>query len=93
MPEIFDALYPDVPVPKTVALDRHRPASPASRRGHRALSVVDLMLCATAARHAVALARADRDINAAAPLPGTTGTRHTVPSPGSAPSPREPHGR
>jgi predicted nucleic acid-binding protein len=67
MSEMFDALYPDAPVPKGawrwVASAQYR----LLRHGaHRALSAVDLVICATAAHHDLVVLHDDSDFVTAA---------------------------
>lgn len=67
MSEMFEALYPDAAVPK----DGWRWAEAAQYRllrhgAHRALSAVDLLICATAARHDLAVLHDDTDFATAA---------------------------
>ena len=67
MSEMFDALYPDAAVPKNgwrwiEAVQRR-----LLRHGtHRAWSAVDLLICATAAHHDLAILHDDKDFVAAA---------------------------
>jgi len=67
MSEMFDSLYPDAAVPKSVwrwiesaqyRLVRHS--------AHRALSAVDLLICATAAHSGLVVLHDDKDFVAAA---------------------------
>jgi len=52
MSEMFDALYPDAPVPKSAWRWIESAQYRLLRHGaHRALSAVDLLICATAAHH------------------------------------------
>ena len=67
MSGMFDALYPDAAVPKNgwrwIEAAQYR----LLRHGaHRALSAVDLMICATAAHHNLAVLHDDKDFSAAA---------------------------
>jgi predicted nucleic acid-binding protein len=67
MSEMFDALYPDAAIPKGA----WRWVESAQYRllrhdAHRALSAVDLLICATAAHHDLAVLHDDRDFAAAA---------------------------
>ncbi|MPY82911.1 MAG: VapC toxin family PIN domain ribonuclease [Actinophytocola sp.] len=67
MTEMFAALYPDVPVPKTVwswvDAAQHR----LVRAGvHRAFSLVDLLVCATAAIRGLVVLHDDNDFATAA---------------------------
>lgn len=62
MTEMFDELYPDLPVPKSAwrwveSVQRRL----AGRSEHRGLSVVDLLVSATAAHHRVTVLHDDRD--------------------------------
>jgi predicted nucleic acid-binding protein len=62
MSGMFETLYPDAAVPK----DGWRWAESAQYRllrhgAHRALSAVDLLICATAARHDLVILHDDRD--------------------------------
>jgi predicted nucleic acid-binding protein len=63
---MFDDLYPDAPVPKHVwrwiEAAQHRLAH---RGAHRALSVTDLLVAATAAHHGLAVLHDDADYVAA----------------------------
>ncbi|MDN5919969.1 MAG: PIN domain-containing protein [Pseudonocardia sp.] len=67
MTEMFDALYPTVAVPKTawgwIDSARYRLLRVGA---HRALSVVDLLVCATAAHHGVWVLHDDADYVTAA---------------------------
>lgn len=67
MSDMFDALYPDAAVPKNAwrwtAAAQYR----LLRHGaHRALSVVDLLICATAAHHDLVVLHDDADFVTAA---------------------------
>jgi predicted nucleic acid-binding protein len=67
MTAMFDDLYPDAPVPKTVwrwvESTQHR----LLRRGaHRAMSVADLLVAATAAHHGLVVLHDDGDFAVAA---------------------------
>lgn len=84
MSEMFEALYPDAAVPK----DGWRWAESAQYRllrhgAHRALSAVDLLICATAARHNIAVLHDDRDFATAARFLDSVRERnvHTLPQP------------
>jgi len=64
---MFEALYPDVPVPKDV----WRWVEPAQYRllragAHRAMSTVDLLICATAALRGLSVLHDDNDFATAA---------------------------
>lgn len=67
MTEMFDELYPDLPVPKAawrwVDSTQYRLAGSGV---HRGLSVVDLIVSATAAHHGVTVLHDDRDFETAA---------------------------
>jgi predicted nucleic acid-binding protein len=67
MSEMFEALYPEVPVPKGawrwIESAQHRLLGHGA---HRALSAVDLLICATAAHHDLAVLHDDGDFAAAA---------------------------
>lgn len=71
MSEMFDALYPDTAVPKTawrwIETSQYR----LMRHGtHRAFSVVDLLICATAGHHGLVVLHDDKDfVTAAQHLP------------------------
>jgi len=69
MAAMFAELYPDVPVPKD-AWDWIDSAQfrLAVRGHHRALSVVDWLICATAAHHDLVVLHDDQDFRAAAVL-------------------------
>ena len=67
MSGMFDELYPDTPVPK----DAWRWIESAQYRlvrhgAHRALSAVDLLICATAAHHGLVVLHDDNDFATAA---------------------------
>lgn len=67
MTTMFDDLYPDVPMPKGtwrwIESSQHR----LVRHGtHRALSAVDLWICAAAAQHGLIVLHDDNDFSAAA---------------------------
>jgi predicted nucleic acid-binding protein len=67
MSEMFDALYPDAPVPKGAWRWVESAQYRLLRHGaHRALSAVDLLICATAAHHDLAILHDDRDFVTAA---------------------------
>ncbi len=67
MSQMFDVLYPDVPVFKTAWQWIESAQYRLLRRGaHRALSAVDLLICATAAHHNLAVLHNDRDFATAA---------------------------
>lgn len=67
MSRMFEALYPDVPVPKAawrwVESAQHELAR---RGGHQALGVVDLLICATAAHAGLVVLHDDQDFATAA---------------------------
>jgi predicted nucleic acid-binding protein len=60
MSGMFDALYPDVPVPKNAWRWAESAQYRLLRHGvHRGLSAVDVLVCATAAHHGVVVLHAD----------------------------------
>ncbi|MEU2950354.1 PIN domain-containing protein [Streptomyces xanthochromogenes] len=69
MTGMFGDLYPDAPVPKTawswIETAQYRLAA---RGRHQSLSVVDRLLCATAAHHGLVVLHDDKDFAAAAHL-------------------------
>lgn len=84
MSDMFDALYPDTPVPK----DSWRWAESAQYRllrhgAHRALSAADLLICATAARRDLVVLHDDRDFATAARFLDSVRERnvHAMPQP------------
>lgn len=67
MTAMFDALYPDVPVPKAAWQWIEAAQYRLVRAGaHRALSTVDLLICATAAVRGLVVLHDDHDFAAAA---------------------------
>jgi predicted nucleic acid-binding protein len=67
MSGMFDALYPDAAVPKGAWRWIDSAQYRLLRRGaHRAMSAVDLLICATAAQHALVVLHDDTDFAAAA---------------------------
>jgi predicted nucleic acid-binding protein len=67
MSEMFDALYPDALVPKGAWRWIESAQYRLLRHGaHRALSAVDLLICATAAHHDLAVLHDDGDFVTAA---------------------------
>jgi predicted nucleic acid-binding protein len=67
MSGMFDALYPDAAVPKNEWRWIESAQYRLLRHGaHRALSAVDLLICATAAHHDLAVLHDDQDFAAAA---------------------------
>lgn len=67
MSGMFDALYPDAAVPKAAWRWIESAQYRLLRRGaRRALSVADLLICATAAHHDLVVLHDDRDFMAAA---------------------------
>ena len=67
MTEMFAALYPDAPVPKTAWRWMESAQYRLLRNGaHRALSAVDLLICATAAQHDLIVLHDENDFTAAA---------------------------
>ncbi len=69
MTGMFGDLYPDAPVPNTawswIETAQYRLAA---RGRHQSLSVVDWLLCATAAHHGLVVLHDDKDFAAAADL-------------------------
>jgi predicted nucleic acid-binding protein len=85
MTEMFSALYPDAAVPRGA----WRWIEPAQYRllrhgAHRALSVIDLLICATAVNHGLVVLHDDTDfVTAARHLPDLhERTIHDVPAAG-----------
>ena len=80
MNRMFAELYPDVPVPKSVwrwiDAAQHRLASAGAAR---ALSVVDLLVCGTAAITGLAILHDDADYELAARHLPDIHTRRVVP--------------
>ena len=67
MQEMFEALYPDVAVPKSAWRWIESAQYRLLRQGtHRALSLVDLLICATAAQHDLIVLHDDADYATAA---------------------------
>jgi predicted nucleic acid-binding protein len=67
MTEMFAALYPDAPVPKTAWRWMESAQYRLLRNGaHRALSAIDLLICATAAQHDIVVLHDDNDFATAA---------------------------
>ena len=67
MSGMFDALYPDAPIPKGAWRWIESAQYRLLRQGaHRALSAVDLLICATAAQHDLVVLHTDEDFAAAA---------------------------
>ena len=67
MSEMFDALYPDAAVPKGAWRWIESAQYRLLRHGaHRALSAVDLLICATAAQHDLVVLHDDNDFTTAA---------------------------
>jgi len=67
MSEMFDALYPDTTIPKGAWLWIESAQYRLMRhRAHRALSAVDLLICATAAHHNLVVLHDDKDFATAA---------------------------
>lgn len=69
MTDMFADLYPNVPVPKSawswVDASQYRLAQ---RGRHQSLSVVDWLVCATAAHHGLVVLHDDKDFTAASGL-------------------------
>lgn len=69
MTDMFGDLYPDVPVPKTAWTWIETAQYRLAQRGrHHSLSVVDWLICATAAHHGLVVLHDDKDFTAAAEL-------------------------
>jgi predicted nucleic acid-binding protein len=67
MSGMFDELYPDTPVPKGAWRWIESAQYRLVRHGeHRALSAVDLLICATAAHHGLVVLHDDNDFTTAA---------------------------
>jgi predicted nucleic acid-binding protein len=67
MSEMFEALYPDAPVPQGAWRWIDAAQYRLLRGGaHRALSAIDLLICATAAHHDLVVLHDDNDFTAAA---------------------------
>jgi predicted nucleic acid-binding protein len=67
MSAMFDELYPDAAVPKGAWRWAESSQYRLVRQGaHRALSAVDLLICATAAQHGLVVLHDDRDLATAA---------------------------
>ncbi|MDA8322639.1 MAG: PIN domain-containing protein [Actinomycetota bacterium] len=67
MTEMFEALYADAPVPKTAWRWMESAQYRLLRNGaHRAMSAVDLLICATAAQHDLTVLHDDNDFTTAA---------------------------
>jgi predicted nucleic acid-binding protein len=67
MTEMFAALYPDAPVPKSAWRWTESAQYRLLRNGaHRAMSAVDLLICATAAQHDLTVLHDDSDFTTAA---------------------------
>jgi predicted nucleic acid-binding protein len=67
MSGMFDALYPDVPVPRNAWRWAESAQFRLLRQGaHRGLSAVELLICATAAHHGLVVLHADAAFVAAA---------------------------
>ncbi|MDR2987700.1 MAG: PIN domain-containing protein [Nocardiopsaceae bacterium] len=67
MTEMFALIYPDAPVPKSAWRWMESAQYRLLRNGaHRALSAVDLLICATAAQHDLVVLHDDNDFATAA---------------------------
>lgn len=86
MTEMFDALYPDAPVPKSawswIEAAQHRLLL---RGAHRAMSVADLLVAATAAHHGLVVLHDDKDFAVAARHITDLVERRVFDRPGPAP--------
>jgi predicted nucleic acid-binding protein len=84
MSEMFEQLYCDVPVPKTAWRWIESAQYRLLRHGaHRAVSVVDLLICATAAHHDLLVLHDDRDFATAARFVPDLRERIVTDAPGS----------
>jgi predicted nucleic acid-binding protein len=82
---MFDALYPDAPLPKAVWRWIESAQYRLLRRGaHRALSTVDLLICATAAQHDLVVLHDDKDFATAARYLPDVGERALYDAPHAA---------
>jgi predicted nucleic acid-binding protein len=78
MTDMFAGLYPDAPVPKGAWQWIETAQYRLAQRGcHQSLSVVDWLVCATAAHHGLVVLHDDKDFSAAAGLL-TDLTEHNV---------------
>jgi predicted nucleic acid-binding protein len=67
MTDMFDSVYPDAPVPKTAWKWIESAQYKLLRKGaHRAMSVADLLVAATAAHHGLVVLHDDNDFTTAA---------------------------
>jgi predicted nucleic acid-binding protein len=67
MSRMFETLYPDTPMPKGTWQWVESAQNRLLRQGaHRALSAVDLLICAAAAQHNLVVLHDDRDFETAA---------------------------
>lgn len=84
MSEMFEQLYPDVPVPKTAWRWIESAQYRLLRHGaHHALSAVDLLVCATAAYQVLVVLHDDHDIATAARYVPDLRERSVADMPGS----------
>lgn len=84
MSEMFEQLYPDVPVPKTAWRWIESAQYRLLRHGaHRALSAVDLLICATAAYQDLVVLHDDHDFATAARHVPDLRERSVADTPGS----------
>lgn len=84
MSEMFEQLYPDVPVPKTAWRWIESAQYRLLRGGaHRALSAVDLLICATAAHQDLVVLHDDHDFATAARYVPDLRERSVADTPGS----------
>lgn len=84
MVDMFDALYPDVPLPKGAWQWVESAQYRLLRTGaHRAMSVADLLICATAAQRGVTVLHDDNDFATAAKYLSDVNERrvHDLPQP------------
>ena len=85
MSGMFDELYPDTPVPKGAWQWVESAQYRLVRHGaHRALSAVDLLICATAAHHGLVVLHDDNDFTTAASRLPDVAERNVRDSPSAA---------
>ncbi|MFD5328596.1 PIN domain-containing protein [Streptomyces sp. NPDC127092] len=83
MTDAFHALFPDAPVPKNAWRWIETAQYRLAQRGrHQSLSVVDWLICATAAHHGLVVLHDDKDFAAAADVLSDLSERnvHNVPT-------------
>lgn len=85
MSGMFGELYPDTPVPRGAWRWIESAQYRLVRHGaHRALSAVDLLICATAAHHGLVVLHDDNDFTTAARLLPDVRERNVHDSPSTA---------